>query len=60
MRVYVVTNVEMGWDCVVGVYTVENLEEYEQLQREYNYDKETSSYVITEQTVQKFDLADMD
>lgn len=25
MKVYVVTGVELGWDCVVGVYTSEEV-----------------------------------
>lgn len=54
MQVYVVTGLDMGWDCVVGVFTVENDEEYAQLQKIFAGD----NYCIFEQTVQKFDLAD--
>lgn len=59
MKVYVVTGINLGWDCVVGVYTVQNEEEYAQLQRAYGChdDDDVYNYVITEQTVQKFDLA---
>lgn len=62
MKVYVVTSVEMGWDCVCGVYTVQNDEEFKQLQRAYKCEdpNEWSPYVITEQVVKKFDLADFD
>ena len=66
MKVYVVTGLELGWDCVVGVFTVENITEYEQLRKAYPHEVKfedgstTLGYHIHEQTVQKFDLADMD
>lgn len=33
MEVYVVTNTELGWDCVVGVFDVNTVSEEEILDR---------------------------
>jgi hypothetical protein len=45
MRVYVVTGVELGWDCVVGVYTDEEV-----ARKEY---PDEDSYVIHEETLDR-------
>lgn len=66
MKVYVVTGLDLGWDCIVGVFTIENDEEYEQLCKAYPHEVELEDgstylgYHIHEETVKKFDLADMD
>ncbi len=66
MKVYVVTGLDLGWDCIVGVFTIENDEQYQQLEKAFPHeidhgDGDTSlGYHIFEQTVQKFDLANMD
>jgi hypothetical protein len=46
MKVYVVTGLEMGWDCVVGVYTNISFRELEQQFPE-------EDYVITLMTVEE-------
>ena len=46
MRVYVVTGLELGWDCVVGVFS--NVSKTE---LEIEYPEE--DYVITEVTLQE-------
>lgn len=53
MKVYVVTCPDLGWDCVVGVYTDVSIEE---LKAEYEED----CYVITEKTVEKYLSCDDD
>lgn len=60
MQVYVVTGLELGWDCVVGVFTIENDEEYAQLEKAFPREMECGAlgYHIHEQSLQKFDLAD--
>lgn len=45
MKVYVVTGVELGWDCVVGVYTDEEV-----ARKEY---PDEDSYVIHEETLDR-------
>jgi hypothetical protein len=35
MNVYVVTRPDLGWDCVVGVFTVESNQDYEVLERQF-------------------------
>lgn len=45
MEVYVVTGLELGWDCVVGVYAGVTME---QLDKVYP----SNQYVITLQTVE--------
>jgi hypothetical protein len=46
MKVYVVTGLNAGWDCVVGVYTNVPITE---LELEFPY----GDYVITEMTVEE-------
>ena len=46
MKVYVVTGLELGWDCVVGVF--HNVD-YDELMLEFPDEQ----FVITEQTVQE-------
>jgi hypothetical protein len=55
MRVYVVTDINLGWDCVVGTFLVETEEEFQALEKEFGCDNpdEVSDYVIHEQFVKK-------
>ena len=50
MTVYVVTGVHLGWDCIVGVFTVDTKEEYDRLYDTYPEDE----YVISERRVEKW------
>lgn len=50
MKVYVVTGVELGWDCVVGVYT-----DAEVARKEHPNEDE---YVIHEQTLDRSKIED--
>lgn len=50
MKVYVVTGVELGWDCVVGVYTDEEV-----ARKEY---PDEDSYIIHEETLDKSTIDD--
>lgn len=50
MKVYVVTGVELGWDCVVGVYTDEEV-----ARKEY---PDEDSYVIHEETLDRTKIQD--
>ena len=50
MRVYVVTGVELGWDCVVGVYTDEEVARKEYPDEDY--------YVIHEETLDTTEIDD--
>lgn len=50
MKVYVVTGTELGWDCVVGVYTDEEV-----ARKEYPNE---DSYVIHEETLDKSTIDD--
>lgn len=52
MKVYVVTGVELGWDCVVGVYTDEEV-----ARKEY---PDEDSYVIHEVTLDRTKIRDYD
>ena len=60
MKVYVVTGLDLGWDCIVGVFTIESDEQYEELEKAFPREHEDGNlgYHIFEQTVQKFDLAE--
>lgn len=42
MKVYVVTGLQLGWDCVVAVYSHEHVT-FEELDRQYPADE----YVVT-------------
>lgn len=48
MKVYVVTGLEFGWDCVVGVFLISSDKQLEDLKHDYP----ESSYIIHEQTVE--------
>jgi hypothetical protein len=52
--VYVVTGLELGWDCVVAVYDADEVD-IKDLCEEYGHDVETGEndghYVIHEQTI---------
>ena len=50
MKVYVVTGVELGWDCVVGVFTDEEV-----ARKEY---PDEDSYVIHEETLDRTKIQD--
>ena len=53
-KVYVVTRTDLGWDCVVGVYTT--AVSLEALQKEF---PEDDSYVISDMTLEtKLDESD--
>jgi hypothetical protein len=56
MTVYVVTGLHLGWDCVVGVYTISTPQDLVALNIAYPSD----DYIVTEQEVMKFDLADIE
>lgn len=47
MRVFVVTGLELGWDCVVGVYDADNVSKKD-LQSQYP----KGEYVISETAVE--------
>ena len=49
MMIYVVTSVELGWDCVVGVYEINSEEELQTLKDYYTSDE---GYMIHQQSVQ--------
>jgi len=54
MKVFVVTNPELGWDCVVNVYTAESEEQVEEhLSELYGIpvDKVQEEYVIHEEVL---------
>ena len=50
MIVYVVTNPELGWDCVVGVYTSEEV-----ARKEY---PDEDSYIIHRKNLDASDIED--
>ena len=50
MKVYVVTGTELGWDCVVGVFTDEEVARKEYPDEDY--------YVIHEETLDKSTIED--
>ena len=50
MKVYVVTGVELGWDCVVGVFTNEEIARKEYPDGDY--------YVIHEETLNRTTIED--
>ena len=50
MKVFVVTGVELGWDCVVGVFTDEEVARKEYPDEDY--------YVIHEETLDKSKIED--
>lgn len=50
MKVYVVTGIELGWDCVVGVFTDEDV-----ARKEY---PDEDSYVIHEETLNRTTIED--
>ena len=50
MKVFVVTGVELGWDCVVGVFTDEEV-----ARKEY---PDEDSYVIHEETLDRTKIQD--
>ena len=50
MKVYVVTGIELGWDCVVGVYIDEEV-----ARKEY---PDEDSYVIHEETLDRTTIED--
>lgn len=50
MKVYVVTGVELGWDCVVGVFTDEEVARKEYPDEDY--------YVIHEETLDTTEIDD--
>lgn len=50
MKVYVVTGIELGWDCVVGVYIDEEVARKEYPDEDY--------YVIHEETLDKSKIED--
>lgn len=52
MKVYVVTGTELGWDCVVGVYTDEEV-----ARKEYPNE---DSYVIHEETLDRTKIEEYD
>lgn len=47
MKVYVVTGLDLGWDCVVGVYDHETID-YNDLEEMFPL----SDYTITEKTIE--------
>ena len=48
IKVYIVTNVEFGWDCIVGVFSTDHVT-YEELETRYPNEQ---GYVLFERTVE--------
>lgn len=48
MKVFVVTNIEFGWDCVVGVFNPENVTR-EELEEKFSLD---AGFLIFEKEVE--------
>jgi hypothetical protein len=48
MQVFIVTGLDLGWDCIVGVYPGDT--NYEELEKQFPED----SYVIFERFIEDF------
>lgn len=55
MRVYVVTNPENGWDCVIGVYKASSEEHLRDELNDYYEGNPPESLIIHEKTVENLE-----